>query len=142
LQMEQAVMVSLWRGDEEYVFPARVVGNGTTRVRVRWELTTREQQMALVQCTFVRADAWVGWTDGRKPDRPLSSLRKVLFTGVEGYERIAAYWRPVNMPFMPLVNKTVGLAHWFASLLPRRPKLILNDTMSETDYAAHTAGKI
>ena len=57
LPAEELVHVSLWRGDEEFSFPARVVGHSATRLRVRWELATKEQQMTLVQCTFSRADA-------------------------------------------------------------------------------------
>ncbi|MEC4719800.1 UDP-forming cellulose synthase catalytic subunit [Noviherbaspirillum sp. CPCC 100848] len=124
LPAEELVMVSLWRGDEEFTFPARVVGQSTTRLRLRWELSTTEQQMTLVQCTFARADAWVSWAEGRHRDKPLLGLRKVLTTGVEGYRRVAEHALPSSMP---LARKAASAMHWIASLLPRPPQPVKNN---------------
>jgi cellulose synthase (UDP-forming) len=125
LPAEELVMVALWRGDEEFTFPARVVGHSSTRLRLRWELTTTEQQMTLVQCTFARADAWVSWAEGRHRDKPLLGLRKVLTTGVEGYRRVAEHALPSTMP---LARKTTSALNWIASLLPRPPRPVKNST--------------
>src|SRR5690606_17495563 len=77
LENDQEVTVSLWRGDEEFTFPAQVVGQSGDRLRLRWNLQTTEQQATLVQCTFARADAWVDWAEGRQHDKPLLELRRV-----------------------------------------------------------------
>jgi cellulose synthase (UDP-forming) len=120
LKIEDTVSVSLWRGAEEYVFPARVVGTSATRVRVRWELTTAQQNQALVHCTFVRADAWVSWSEGRLRDRPLSGLRRVLATGMQGYRRVAKQsWPNGHL----LLDKVVNGGHYLSTLLPRQPKV-------------------
>ncbi|MBC7860158.1 MAG: UDP-forming cellulose synthase catalytic subunit, partial [Burkholderiaceae bacterium] len=80
LAPDAKVSVSLWRGEEEYAFPARVIGCAAPQVRLHWELTGQEQQIQLIQCTFARADAWAAWADGRQHDRPLKGLQSVLRT--------------------------------------------------------------
>ncbi len=121
LPAEEAITVSLWRGDEEFPFPARVVGTSPTRLRLRWDLQTAEQQMTLVQCTFARADAWVSWAEGRNTDKPLLGLRNVLSTGVEGYRRVVEHALPATSTSSGLRQKTQTLSGWLASLLPRPP---------------------
>lgn len=118
LRADDEVLVSLWRGEEEYSFPALVVGQSPSRLRIRWNLRTSEQQMRLVQCTFSRADAWVSWAEGRSHDKPLLGLRKVLETGIEGYRRVAEYAMPAGTPYMGAAGRAL---RWFASLLPRSP---------------------
>lgn len=118
LPVDETVVVSLWRGDEEFSFPALVVGQSATRLRIRWNLTTEEQQMTLVQCTFARADAWVSWADGRHRDQPLLELRRVLSTGVEGYRRVAEHALPTDTR---VIKRTTRFLTWSASFLPRRP---------------------
>jgi cellulose synthase (UDP-forming) len=114
-----SVQVSLWRGDEAFVFPAQVVGGSATRLRLRWALESAEQRMALVQCTFGRADAWLSWSEGRRRDRPLAGLRQVLRTGMDGYLRIAEH----ALPFAaPLTRATRHWVDWMGSLLPRAPR--------------------
>jgi cellulose synthase (UDP-forming) len=120
LKPEELVMVSLWRGEEEYVFPARVVALTAPQLRLRWELVTTEQQMTLVQCTFARADAWVSWAEGRKADRPLLGLRRVLMTGMQGYQRVMEHALP---PESPLTKRGQRMLAWLASLMPRQPQL-------------------
>lgn len=124
LPAEELIHVSLWRGDEEFSFPAHVVGHSATRLRVRWELTTKGQQMALVQCTFARADAWVSWAEGRHRDKPLLGLRKVLETGVEGYRRVAEHALPTAMP---VLSRTDRFLQWTSSFLPRPPRRAGNE---------------
>ncbi|SNS82303.1 cellulose synthase (UDP-forming) [Noviherbaspirillum humi] len=119
LQLEDMVRVSLWRGEEEFVFQARVAGASGTHLRLRWELAGAEQQAALVQCTFARADAWVNWAEGRRRDRPLKGMRRVLAIGVEGYLRLPKYLFPKSTP---LVGRSAAALASVASLLPRRPK--------------------
>lgn len=118
LPVDAPVQVSLWRGDEAFVFPAQVVGSSATRLRLRWALESTEQRMALVQCTFGRADAWLTWSEGRRRDRPLAGLRQVLRTGMDGYLRIAEHALPV---VAPLTQASRRLGERIASLLPRTP---------------------
>ncbi len=110
------VAVSLWRGEEEYAFPAAVVGNSAAHLRLCWELTGQEQQMQHVQCTFARADAWSSWTEGRKRDRPLKGLQSVFRVGVRGLVQIVEYTMPACGP------RATRAQAWLRSLLPRTPR--------------------
>jgi cellulose synthase (UDP-forming) len=118
LQPQTLVQVALWRGHAEYAFPARVVGQGGRKLRLRWELESNEQRMQLVQCTFARADAWVSWAHGRRADRPLRGLRNVLVTGAAGYRRAVVHALQHDTPLAP---RLIRAWHWSASLLPRHP---------------------
>ncbi|MBC7414792.1 MAG: UDP-forming cellulose synthase catalytic subunit [Herminiimonas sp.] len=120
LLAETAVSVSLWRGDDEHQFPALVTAVGGANVRVRWNLANRAQEMALVQCTFSRADAWVTWADGRQVDRPLRGLLEVLWVGLSGYRRMIDYAPASLTPAIAALRRAVKA---LASVLPRHPAI-------------------
>jgi cellulose synthase (UDP-forming) len=82
--MHERVSVSLFRGDEEYAFPAMVSFTAPGRVGLRFSTMTREQEYEFVKTTFARADAWTGWAEGRQQDTPLRGLSHVLTVGVRG----------------------------------------------------------
>ncbi|SAL52508.1 cellulose synthase (UDP-forming) [Caballeronia sordidicola] len=82
--LHEKVTVSLFRGDEEYAFPATVGFSAVGRVGLRFSALTREQEFEFVKTTFARADAWTHWSEGRTPDAPLRGLRHVLTVGVGG----------------------------------------------------------
>ncbi|MGI4813205.1 MAG: UDP-forming cellulose synthase catalytic subunit [Janthinobacterium lividum] len=81
----EQVTVSLYRGEEEFVFPASVVFSHGVRVGLQFAPLTTSQEIDLVQCTFARADAWTGWSEGRQQDTPLRGLAHVLQTGLRGF---------------------------------------------------------
>jgi cellulose synthase (UDP-forming) len=116
---DELVHVSLRRGEEEFLFPARIVAVANPQLRLRWELTDAEQQAALVQCTFSRADAWVSWAEGRAQDAPLAGLRRVLSVGLGGYRRVAEMALPARDH---KVRRASAVAAWLSSLLPRNPR--------------------
>lgn len=81
--------VSLFRSDEEGVFPAIVTFSGKGRLGVQFEDLSLHQQAQLASLTFGRADAWIStWGTGQR-DRPLSSLRSVIVIGVRGISQLA-----------------------------------------------------
>jgi cellulose synthase (UDP-forming) len=82
--MHERVSVSLFRGDEEYAFPATVGFTAPGRVGLRFSAMTREQEYEFVKTTFARADAWTGWAEGRQQDTPLRGLSHVLRVGARG----------------------------------------------------------
>jgi cellulose synthase (UDP-forming) len=82
--MHERVTVSLFRGDEEYAFPATVGFSAPGRVGLRFDEMSREQEYDFVKSTFARADAWMGWAEGRQQDTPLRGLSHVLLVGVRG----------------------------------------------------------
>ena len=82
--------VSLFRSDEEGVFPAVVTFGGKGRLGVRFDNLSLAQQAELAALTFSRADAWVSTWGQRQQDKPLSSLGGVLAIGVRGINELAS----------------------------------------------------
>jgi cellulose synthase (UDP-forming) len=90
IPMGAKLSVSLFRNEDEGVFPAVVTFGGKGRVGVRFEELTLAQQAELAALTFSRADAWVStWGKGEQ-DHPLRSLRSVIVIGVRGFQQLAA----------------------------------------------------
>lgn len=118
LVRDTQILVTFWRGEEEFSFPALVTANSENLLRLRWNLASQQQEMALIQCTFGRADAWITWNAGRRKDRPLSSLFEVLSIGVTGYVRIAEQLIPYASP---LIRTTHRMYTTTKSLFPRTP---------------------
>ena len=82
--------VSLFRSDEEGVFPATVTFSGKGRVGVKFEGLSLRQQAELASLTFARADAWIAtWGTGQR-DKPLRSLKSVIVTGLRGMRQLTA----------------------------------------------------
>lgn len=121
LKREDHVTISMWRGEDEFAFPARVASLAPPQLRLRWELQSLEQEAALVQCTFARADAWVSWADGRQVDRSMASLREVFSLGVTGYRRLGEQVFP---HFSPMTRGAKQFIAWIAWWLPRTPTLM------------------
>ena len=89
LPVGSEVHVGLWWDDCEHAFPAKVMldpGRGT--LGVEFENLSKEQQIALVQCTFARPDSWTHWNDNQEPDRPLLGLQEITHLGAQGYHTI------------------------------------------------------
>lgn len=80
----ERVTVSLFRGDEEFTFPATVGFSTPGRVGLRFMTASREEEYDIIQTTFARADAWTGWAEGRQADTPLRGLSHVLLVGMRG----------------------------------------------------------
>lgn len=120
VKAEEVVMVSLWRGEEELAFPARVTAIAAPQLRLRWESLSQEQEAALVQCTFARADAWVGWADQRPIDRPMENLYGVVAMGWAGYRRLGEQIFP---RIFRLSRRFSKLNRFIMGYLPRSPKL-------------------
>ncbi len=83
--------VSLWRGPVEHVFPARVVVARGGNVGVHFEGLTLEQEAALIQCTFARADIWAAWNNEQDADHPLLGMKEIFMLGLEGYWKLAEH---------------------------------------------------
>jgi len=82
--MYENVMVSLFRGNEEYAFAATVSFSEPGRAGLHFVGMSKAQEFDFVKTTFSRADAWTSWADGRQPDAPLRALSQVLRAGALG----------------------------------------------------------
>ncbi|KWN65871.1 UDP-forming cellulose synthase catalytic subunit [Burkholderia ubonensis] len=84
LTERERVIVSLFRGQEEYAFPTMVCFSKPGRAGLRFDKLTKHQEFDFMKMTFTRADAWTGWSDGRRPDTPLRGLSHVFRAGAHG----------------------------------------------------------
>ena len=90
IPMGSKLSVSLFRSDEEGVFPAVVTFNGKGRLGVKFDNLTLPQQAELASLTFARADAWIAtWGTGQR-DKPLRSLGSVITIGLRGMGQLAS----------------------------------------------------
>lgn len=89
--LHSEVRISLFMGEREFVFPARVVVSRDVVVGVEFEGLDLQQQMNLVQCTLARADAWLDWSEHREVDHPLTGLKEIMFHSMKGYQHLGYY---------------------------------------------------
>jgi cellulose synthase (UDP-forming) len=94
IPLQEEVQISLFRGDDEFVFPAVVVFAATSRIGVRFTTLTPQQELDFVQSTFSRADAWTDWSKGRETGTSLGGLAHVLSVGAGGILQLIGHlWR-------------------------------------------------
>ena len=90
IPMGSSLSVSLFRSDEEGVFPAIVTFSGKGRLGVKFDNLSLHQQAELASLTFARADAWIAtWGTGQR-GKPLRSLKSVIVIGLRGIGQLTA----------------------------------------------------
>ncbi|RIQ17329.1 cellulose synthase catalytic subunit (UDP-forming) [Bordetella avium] len=77
--------VSVFRNDEEALFPATVTFSRDGRLGVRFQHLTMEQERDLARVTFGRADTWATIWGSNSTDSPLIALRHVSTIGFRGF---------------------------------------------------------
>ena len=97
LPVKERVWVSLWHGEVEFAFPARIVTSHGNKLGVQFDNLSIEQEANLVQCTFARPDAWRNWSNEQGVDRPLQSLKEIANFGFKGYRSL---WRNLGKGLM------------------------------------------
>ncbi len=88
----QRLWVSVFWGGDEAPLPGEVMGQEGRSLRVRFSGLTLEEEVGLVQAIFSRADAWIGWGDGRRRDAPLRALLTIAGRGIAGLAQIVRSW--------------------------------------------------
>ena len=74
MQGEELVRIRVYWGNQPYEFPARVIDHRDGALRMAFGDLNLGQRVQLVRLLYTRADAWLGWGEGRAEDRPLTSL--------------------------------------------------------------------
>ena len=85
------VSVGLFRGDQEFAFPAHVVFINDQRISLSLAFPTLSSEANYIRCTFSRADAWADWLNVLIVDKPLSSLKEVLVQSMKGYRILSTF---------------------------------------------------
>lgn len=84
--------VGLWSQGQEHTFPAQVTShNSEGLLGLQFGEMTHQQQIALVQCTFARAEAWKGWSNSYEANNSAHTLRDMLQMSGKGYRVLLAY---------------------------------------------------
>ena len=114
----EPVTLVLQRGRSEASFRARVTRCVGQQIGLQYEPLSLAEQIELVQCTFARADLWLGRHPDYRGDRPLASFFDVVRFGGRGYYRLLEHlpdWlaRPLRRLF--------DVFAWLSSFLPRTP---------------------
>ena len=113
------VHLVLHRGAREYVFAAHVSRRDGRSLGLKLALSTQQQQIDFVQCTFARADAWLNWHHGEQRNDLLHNLFGVLRLGLRGYQRMATHHPLVLRKPLRRLGRVL---HWAGSFLPRFPQ--------------------
>lgn len=109
VRARERVWLSIFSFADERPLPAEVVEQDGDAVRVQFLTLSLEEERALVQAIFSRADAWLGWTDGHQRDRPLVTLGRIAKHGAAGLGRAAALalrWRPAPLRRLPAAARS------------------------------------
>ncbi len=84
IKQQQRLNISLYRGSEEFIFPTHAVRINERQLGLKFHELNLQQEKELVQCSFVRADAWVDSWGQAKQDRPLRALGQIFRIGAGG----------------------------------------------------------
>lgn len=85
LGIDDRVQVSLFRGNDEHVFPAEVRFIRNKKIGLKFRELSIEQQIELAQMTFARADIWAAAWNASVPDAPLRAVRQIGRIGARGF---------------------------------------------------------
>ena len=80
----QKLQIMLVPGRSDTWIDAEVTRAGHGVIALKYLPMSIEQEKALVQALFGRADAWIQWRDRRERDRPLRALWEVSRYGIRG----------------------------------------------------------
>ncbi|OHX10440.1 cellulose synthase catalytic subunit (UDP-forming) [Chromobacterium sphagni] len=123
LKQNTELTVSMRRSGRSFALPCRLVFSKGGRLSVRFAGLSLDEEMALVQCTFGRADAWLKTTERKHEGTPLGGAWDIWRMG--GH----SLWQLAQQLFSPLGARSgrwVGFWNWLGSLLPRQPHIYRN----------------
>ncbi len=115
------VTLVLRRGDREFAFPGSVAHKAPAGAYgIQFHPMTQAQRIDFVQCTFARADAWLGQSRDRGRDRLMRDLLEVLTLAIRGCGRACHSLPPAPRSALTLPLRAARL---LASFRPRHPAL-------------------
>ncbi len=88
LQEGESLDLSILFDGNEYVLPIQIIKSEDHLMRFRFRDMNHAQFSDLVRLIYGRADAWVGWGEGRRPDQPLRSLFQISYLAMIGFFRL------------------------------------------------------
>lgn len=88
IPLGEALHISLYRDEEEGVFPGQVTFSKPGHLGVGFRDLSIQQELDLARVTFARADTWANMWGQNTPDSPLMALRHVCRIGMRGLSLI------------------------------------------------------
>jgi len=73
--------------DGNATLPATLVGVDGNVLRAQFDPLTMQEEEALTMVLYSRADTWLGWGETREPDKPLTSLARIVKLAFTGFEQ-------------------------------------------------------
>jgi cellulose synthase (UDP-forming) len=73
-----AIKLTLPVLDASVTLPATLVGINGNVIRAQFDPLSLQEEEALAIVLYSRADTWLGWSETRDPDKPLTSLGRIL----------------------------------------------------------------
>src|SRR5882724_1988102 len=73
-----AIKLTLPVLDGNATLPATLVGISGNTLRAQFDPLTLQEEEALTMVLYSRADTWLGWGETREPDKPLTSLGRII----------------------------------------------------------------
>ena len=97
LKVGDTAQISIYRGEDERVFPGVVRFVGGNRLGISFPELSVQQQIELSQVTFARADLWADiWSDSA-PDSPWLAFRHIMKVGQRGFAvLLIESWRAIG----------------------------------------------
>ncbi|AUH50815.1 UDP-forming cellulose synthase catalytic subunit [Chromobacterium sp. ATCC 53434] len=120
LKQNTLLTVSMRRSGRSHALSCRLVFAKGGRLSVRFVGMTLDDEMALVQCTFGRADAWLKTDERRHEGSPLGGAWDIWRMGGRSLWQLALQ---AASPLMVRSSRWAGFWNWLGSLLPRQPHI-------------------
>lgn len=117
LSQNENITLLLSQNQREHAFKANISRIDGQIIGLQLLEMTTQKSIEFTACTFERADTWADWQNELPTDRPLSSLKNIIFISMQGYNTLlkrAPY-------FIYATFRLLGLfLLWLSSLLPQR----------------------
>ncbi|MCD4506462.1 UDP-forming cellulose synthase catalytic subunit [Chromobacterium piscinae] len=120
LKQNAELTVSMRCGGRSHALPCRLVFSKDGRLSVRFVGLSLEDEMALVQCTFGRPDAWQRTAEREHEGTPLGGAWDIWRMGGRSLWQLLLQ---AALPFTVRSGRWMGFWSWLGSLLPRQPHI-------------------
>lgn len=116
LPQNENITLLLSQNQREHAFKANISRIDGQIIGLQLLEMTTQKAIDFTACTFDRADTWADWQHDLPVDKPLNSLKNIIFISMQGYNTLlkrAPY-------FIYATFRLLGLfLLWLSSLLPQ-----------------------
>ncbi|MEQ4923400.1 UDP-forming cellulose synthase catalytic subunit [Proteus hauseri] len=105
------------QNNHEYPFKAAISHIDGKVIGMQLIEMDTQKSIDFTACTFERADTWANWQQALPEDKPLNSLKNIIYISMQGYGTLL---KQAPYPFFATFRLLGLLLLWFSSLLPQR----------------------